>query len=123
MQAYKLPYRFPGMDTLADRIKAARKHAQLTQRSLAEKVGVEQPVISQLETGKNLRSVHLTKIAQVCRVSPLWLSEGVGAMVQTRRNQRTKQSLMSSNCLASYLPGTMAIRLMTTIVKCPTSPK
>lgn len=83
MQAYKLPYRFPGMDTLAERIKAARKHAQLTQRSLAEKVGVEQPVISQLETGKNLRSVHLTKIAQVCRVSPLWLAEGVGSMGQS----------------------------------------
>lgn len=82
MQAYKLPYRFPAMDTLADRIKAARKHAELTQRSLAEKVGVEQPVISQLETGKNLRSVHLTKIAQVCRVSPLWLAEGVGSMTQ-----------------------------------------
>lgn len=83
MQAYKLPYKFTGMDTLADRIKAARKHAQLTQRSLAEKVGVEQPVISQLETGKNLRSVHLTKIAQVCQVSPIWLAEGVGPMVQT----------------------------------------
>lgn len=82
MQAYKLPYRFPAMDTLADRIKAARKHAELTQRSLAEKVGVEQPVISQLETWKNLRSVHLTKIAQVCRVSPLWLAEGVGTMTQ-----------------------------------------
>ena len=83
MQPYKLPYKFTGMDTLADRIKAARKHAQLTQRSLAEKVGVEQPVISQLETGKNLRSVHLTKIAQVCQVSPIWLAEGVGSMVQT----------------------------------------
>lgn len=68
------------MDTLADRIKAARKHAQLTQRTLAEKVGVEQPVISQLETGKNLRSVHLTKIAQICQVNPVWLSEGVGQM-------------------------------------------
>lgn len=82
MQAYKLPYKFTDMDTLADRIKAARKHAQLTQRSLAEKVGVEQPVISQLETGKNLRSVHLTKIAQVCQVSPIWLAEGAGPMVQ-----------------------------------------
>ena len=92
MQAYKLPYRFRGMDTLADRIKAARKHAQLTQRSLAEKVGVEQPVISQLETGKNLRSVHLTKIAQVCRVSPLWLSEGVGAMIQDQA-QPAKQAV------------------------------
>lgn len=82
MQAYKLPYKFRCMDTLADRIKAARKFAQLTQRTLAEKVGVEQPVISQLETGKNLRSVHLTRIAQVCRVNPVWLSEGVGEMTK-----------------------------------------
>lgn len=80
MQAYKLTYRVTPMNSLAERIKAARKHAQLTQRALAEKVGVEQPVISQLETGKNLRSVHLTRIALACGVSPAWLSDGSGSM-------------------------------------------
>lgn len=71
-----------GMKTLAERIKAARKHADLTQKALAVKVGVEQPVISQLETGKNLQSVHLPKIAHVCGVSAIWLSDGIGEMTQ-----------------------------------------
>ena len=68
------------MTTLADRIKQARKYAGLTQRALATKVGVEQPVISQLETGKNLQSAHLSKIAHVCGVSSIWLSDGIGSM-------------------------------------------
>lgn len=80
MQADKRTYRFAAMTTLATRIKQARKHADLTQRALATKVGVEQPVISQLETGKNLQSAHLSKIAHVCGVSAIWLSDGIGPM-------------------------------------------
>ncbi|WP_426758398.1 helix-turn-helix transcriptional regulator, partial [Pseudomonas aeruginosa] len=66
------------MSALKDRIKLARKHADLTQRQLAEAVGVSQPVISQLEKGENLQSVHLLKIANVCGVDPEWLAEGTG---------------------------------------------
>lgn len=80
MQADKRTYRFSPMNTLAERLKQARKHAGLTQRALAIKVGVEQPVISQLETGKNLQSAHLSKIAHVCGVSSIWLSDGIGQM-------------------------------------------
>ncbi|WP_434771311.1 LexA family protein [Pseudomonas entomophila] len=72
------------MKTLAERIKAARQHAQLTQKALAQQVGVEQPVISQLETGKNLQSAHLPKIAHVCGVSAIWLSEALGPMLPER---------------------------------------
>lgn len=68
------------MTTLAERIKEARKYAKLTQRALASRVGVEQPVISQLETGKNLQSAHLSKIAHACRVNSIWLSEEIGPM-------------------------------------------
>ncbi|MHA3737848.1 LexA family protein [Pseudomonas sp. Eth.TT006] len=68
------------MSTLAERIKSARNHAKLTQKALAMKVGVEQPVISQLETGKNLQSAHLPKIAHVCGVNAIWLSENIGPM-------------------------------------------
>jgi SOS-response transcriptional repressor LexA len=68
------------MSTLAERIKSARNHAKLTQKALALKVGVEQPVISQLETGKNLQSAHLPKIAHVCGVNAIWLSENTGPM-------------------------------------------
>jgi SOS-response transcriptional repressor LexA len=81
LQENKGTYKFMVMKTLAERIKAARQHAKLTQKTLASKVGVEQPVISQLETGKNLQSAHLPKIAHVCGVSAIWLSDEIGPMV------------------------------------------
>ncbi|MGF6166318.1 SOS-response transcriptional repressor LexA [Pseudomonas sp. 2725] len=80
MQANKGTYKFKRMNTLAERIKSARNHAKLTQKALALKVGVEQPVISQLETGKNLQSAHLPKIAHACGVNAIWLSENIGPM-------------------------------------------
>jgi len=80
LQADKGTYKFQRMSTLAERIKSARNHAKLTQKALALKVGVEQPVISQLETGKNLQSAHLPKIAHVCGVNAIWLSENTGPM-------------------------------------------
>jgi len=81
LQANKRTYKFECMNTLADRMKLARKHGNLTQKALAIKAGVEQPVISQLETGKNLQSAHLAKFAHLCGVSAIWLSEGIGEMV------------------------------------------
>ncbi|MNH87428.1 putative HTH-type transcriptional regulator [compost metagenome] len=86
MQADKGTYKFQLMSTLAERIKSARNHAKLTQKALALKVGVEQPVISQLETGKNLQSAHLPKIAHACGVSAIWLSENIGPMTTVAGN-------------------------------------
>ncbi len=72
------------MSLLKDRMKQARKHAGLTQKDLAAAVGVSQPVISQLESGENLQSVHLLKIAHACQVNPAWLAEGVGEMLDAQ---------------------------------------
>ena len=80
MQAHKETYSFAGMTTLALRIKKARARAGLTQKALADKAGVEQPVISQLETGKNLKSAFLATIADACGVSAIWLATGDGEM-------------------------------------------
>lgn len=80
MQEDKRAYNVVRMNTLANRIKMARQGARLTQKKLAELVGVEQPVISQLETGKNLQSAHIAKIAHACAVSAIWLSDGIGEM-------------------------------------------
>jgi len=80
LQADKGTYRFAGMTTLADRMKLARQHAKLTQKNLAVKAGVEQPVISQIETGKNQQSAHLAKFAHLCGVNAIWLSDGIGPM-------------------------------------------
>lgn len=69
---------------LSQRLKAARKHANLTQKELADAAGVSQPVISQLESGTSLKSVHIAKLAITCKVDPLWLSEGTGEMLVSR---------------------------------------
>lgn len=84
MQGHKCAYRFGDMN-LAQRMKAARKHAGLTQRQLADAVKVEQPLISQLETGKTLKSAHIAQIAKACRVSAIWLASGEGEMVPPSR--------------------------------------
>lgn len=75
------------MSTLAERLKEARKHAKLTQAKLASVSGVEQPLISQLETGKNLQSAHLPKIAHACGVSAIWLSDNIGPMVMASKEE------------------------------------
>lgn len=68
---------------LSDRIKAARKHAGLTQQRLAELVGVAQTAISQLESGKAQRSTYIAEIAFACQVSSKWLALGEGDMKPT----------------------------------------
>ncbi|NBB11793.1 helix-turn-helix domain-containing protein [Pseudomonas sp. SLFW] len=64
-----------------DRLKAARRHAQLNQAELAERAGITQTSISDLERGKSKATAHVAKIASVCGVDALWLSEGKGQMV------------------------------------------
>lgn len=76
---------FGPSSSLAERIKAARKYASLTQKQLADAAKVEQPLISQLETGKTLKTAYLTHIAKACRVSAQWLATGEGQMVPDMR--------------------------------------
>lgn len=73
------------MNTLADRLKEARKDAGLTQRELAQAAGIQQPVISQIEKGTNLQSAHIAKLAHACGVEALWLSEGRGPKFLQRK--------------------------------------
>lgn len=80
MQADKGTYKLLSMTTLAERMKIARAHAKITQRKLAEIAGVEQPAISQMESGKTLKSAHLVAIAKACGVSAEWLASGAGGM-------------------------------------------
>ncbi|WP_017528164.1 LexA family protein [Pseudomonas fluorescens] len=85
------------MSTLAERLKEARKHANLTQAKLAAVSGVEQPLISQLETGKNLQSAHLPKFAHICGVSAIWLSDNIGPMIaETREDSNVSLAVQPS---------------------------
>ncbi|WP_236189337.1 XRE family transcriptional regulator [Pseudomonas pharyngis] len=64
---------------LKDRLKQARKNAGLTQVELAERAGIKQASISEIERGLTRTSGHLIKLAQICGVDPVWLSEGTGS--------------------------------------------
>lgn len=66
------------IDTLAQRAKAARKHAGLTQEQAVERSGVKQSDISKIERGKTLRSVGLLQLAQAYNCDPYWLDTGNG---------------------------------------------
>lgn len=63
---------------LKDRLKQARKNARLSQVELAEKVGIKQSSISEIERGLTRTSGYLIQIAKALDVDPLWLSQGVG---------------------------------------------
>ncbi|MDW3714107.1 helix-turn-helix domain-containing protein [Pseudomonas sp. 2023EL-01195] len=65
---------------ISERLKQARKHAGLTQSELAERAGITQASVSELERGLSRSSAHLVKLAMVCGVRPQWLAEGVGSM-------------------------------------------
>lgn len=65
---------------LKDRLKHARRLKGLTQTELAERAGIAQASISEIERGLSRTSGHLVKIAQICGVDPLWLAEGAGSI-------------------------------------------
>lgn len=56
------------MMQLKDRIKQARKHAKLSQKELADKIGITQPSLSELETGKSQSTSYIASIARACGV-------------------------------------------------------
>lgn len=68
------------MDTLAERLKFARKQAGLTQIQLSECVTISQGSLSDLENGRNKSSTNLIQIANILNVNPNWLATGEGDM-------------------------------------------
>lgn len=70
-----------------DRLKAARRHAKLGQIALAEKVGINQTSISDLERGKSKGTAYTAQLAAACGVSAIWLADGTGEMLDSSRSQ------------------------------------
>lgn len=70
-----------GMTTeYGKRIRAARKHAKMTQAQLAEAIGASQSNLSDME-GKATGSRFTPMVAAVCKVSATWLATGEGDML------------------------------------------
>lgn len=68
------------METLAQRLKAAREKAGLSQAALAKAIGSGQSTIGSIENGRNHGSGKLLQIARALNVSADWLESGRGAM-------------------------------------------
>lgn len=68
--------------TLAERLREARKAANMTQKALGEAVGVSQAAIQKIETGKASQTTKLLEIAIALGIRPEWLSSESGPMRQ-----------------------------------------
>lgn len=66
--------------TLSERIQKARKQAKLTQKELADRVGISQTAVHKLECGRSRSSRRTVSIALTCGVDPIWLDTGRGEM-------------------------------------------
>lgn len=73
--------RLPDMSTdFGKRIKAARKHAGLTQQELATRIEIAQASLSHLENSA-FSSAYTVQIATACGIDHDWLATGEGLMV------------------------------------------
>ncbi|ANI28230.1 repressor [Yersinia entomophaga] len=72
--------------TFADRLNLAMKEGGFTQGSLAEAVGMAQPSVWKLTSGKANSSRKSVQIARVLGVRPEWLSEGIEPMRESGVN-------------------------------------
>lgn len=91
------------MDTLAERLKLARKKKNLSQDALAKRIGTGQSTIASIENGRNKGSGKLVQLAQALDVRPEWLESGSlpmhpGVEVETEAEyvgKAPKQSLIA----------------------------
>ncbi|MBU3094074.1 helix-turn-helix domain-containing protein [Acinetobacter baumannii] len=69
-------FEMQSMSTQSQRLKEARLKAGLSQKQVAEAVGMKQPSYSYLEQNPNAGSTLLPEIAKVLKVDPYWLRTG-----------------------------------------------
>lgn len=64
------------MKTIGARLRFARENKNLSQQALADKVGISQATIQNLESGVSKSSKHLISLAQALDIDPTWLGTG-----------------------------------------------
>jgi transcriptional regulator with XRE-family HTH domain len=95
------------MDTLAERLKTARKNAGMTQSELAAASGISQAAIGKLECGLASNSRHSIAIAQALNVSPNWLvagDENQLAQIRIETNKHKAHQWVKQAIRDGYLP-------------------
>jgi len=88
---------------IGKRVNQARKRAGLTQKELAEKVGIRQSTLSELEQGKSRSTTHLASIARACGVSVQYL-EGLTDQPDSEGEGLPDASLSRSVDIVRYVP-------------------
>ncbi|BAK75796.1 transcriptional regulator, XRE family [Pseudogulbenkiania sp. NH8B] len=66
------------MSALGDRIKTEREKRSWSQAALAQRAGVSQTTITDLERGASAATTKLIPIARALKVNPHWLETGQG---------------------------------------------
>lgn len=77
-------------------MRRARRYAGLTQKQLADAVGIRQPTLSDLEKGDSRSSAYLVQIARACKVNADWLATGRGEMEATDNVSELRPKLAAS---------------------------
>lgn len=79
---------------IAEELRARRRHLKLTQRELAEQVGMQEATISKIENGAfwpNMKQyVLLLNALRLERLEPLWLPESYLPQLQKRYQKNIK---------------------------------
>lgn len=68
------------MKTFSERLISAMNEAGLSQGQLAEAVGISQPAVQKMTSGKTNGSRKMVELANALGVRPEWLSSGSGLM-------------------------------------------
>jgi transcriptional regulator with XRE-family HTH domain len=88
----------------SERLKLARKHADLSQEELADAIGVTQGLISKIERGDQEESAYVVKMARICGVRPEWLDDGSGEMTDGLyvESEKIKKAVLLMQELPEY---------------------
>ncbi|MBS1198135.1 MAG: phage repressor protein [Proteobacteria bacterium] len=80
-----------------ERLKIARKYANLSQSELADTTGIKQPSISHLENldNKCSGSEFTARFARACGVSVDWLADEIGGMIETNQLSEPTKRLVT----------------------------
>lgn len=63
---------------IAERVKQIRKEAGLTQQQFADRLGLKQNSIAQIEGGRNTSDQTIRTICKEFNVNEAWLRDGIG---------------------------------------------
>ena len=66
------------MNNLATRLKYAREMTGMSQQDLANRAGIPQSTIGNLESGLRQSSASIPSLASILGVEALWLADGMG---------------------------------------------